>query len=181
MPVNVRLCPQKTKSTARPTATQPCPRYGPQRTAYRRPVQRQRSGMSGNEREYEISAPNRHSRTGGNPAPEMSGYARKKQNQPPVRQRPNRVPSTVPNEQPDPPVRRQRSETSGNEREYEISAPNRHSRIGGNPVPVNVRLRPQKNKINRPADSDPTVSPLRSPANSLPPACPEETLGNERK
>ena len=31
---------------------------------------------------------------------------------------------------------------SGNEREYEISAPNRHSRTGGNPTPGNVRFCP---------------------------------------
>ena len=35
--------------------------------------------MSGNEREHEISAPNRHSRTGRTQRPEMSGYARKNQ------------------------------------------------------------------------------------------------------
>ena len=72
------VTPAKTEAGPRaasiPTVSPACrgglqtrPRSSPQRTAYRRPAWRQRSEMSGNEREYKISAPNRHSRTGGNP------------------------------------------------------------------------------------------------------------------
>ena len=58
---------------------------------------------------------------------------------------------------------------SGNEREHEISAPNRHSRRGGNPAPGYVRLCPQKNPAPGPSQKDDatTFSQLRREVDSL--------------
>ena len=148
-----------------------------------------------------ISAPNRHSRTGGNPAPGNVRLCPQKAKSAPraaiyqivcqprkgrfqrLRTRPQRTACRRP-------VWRQRSEMSGNEREHEISAPNRHSRTGGNPVPANVLLYPQKqNPAPGPPSAKPCASLIRTGFNpSVPgpseqpvPTFMEATLGNERK
>ena len=91
----IRLCPRKTKSDPKAASYQTVsqPRKGrfqplrtrPQRTACRRPEWRQRSEMSGNERDtrnFRTQPPLPHRREPAQP-PEMSGYARNKQNRAP--------------------------------------------------------------------------------------------------
>ena len=109
--------------------------------------------MSGNEREHEIfhtQPPLPHS---GNPAPgdvrlcPQNKISRQCDRHPPVSPASRGGSKTRPRTRPPasslpPPESRQRSEMSGNKREHEIYAPNRHSRTGGNPTSGNARLRP---------------------------------------
>ena len=185
-PANVRLRPQKTKSGSRAaiyqTACQPRktgfnPSY--QATAMPPPELKQRSEMLGNERAYEISAPNRHSAQAGTQHPEMSGYARKNQNPtsgpPSIKPCPSLVKagsipspyqataSSLP-----PPECRQRSEMLGNEREYKISALNRHSRTGRN--------QPSTRKcLVTPAKNNPVPGPLQE-SEGIPPPPPRRRI-----